>query len=315
LEILRSKEGKQRAARYLRITQNHFPHLLEEIQGMADGAGLHFDAVWALCIKSELMGFDRTPADCSTIFYSNDKNKWLFHNEDGHQAYDGQMFVLKVQPPSGVNYLYFVYPGTITGNGPGFNSEGIVQTTNYISSTQSVIGIPRYILSRAVIEAKSMKEAIEILTIEPRAYPFHHHIGSMKEGKYLSLETTPENWEVKEPSGIYYHTNHLLFEKTGTYEFEDAEYINSSSVSRFQVIKDKIQILKKEDPLYLFKILTSHLNRPYSPCRHPEGDIKGTTLGTAWFDFEKKTMRLFKGNPCRALADSLYVDYDLDMIL
>ena len=58
LEILRSKKGKQRSQEYRYVTQKHFPHLLEEIQGMADGAGFHFDAVWALCIKSELMAFD-----------------------------------------------------------------------------------------------------------------------------------------------------------------------------------------------------------------------------------------------------------------
>ncbi len=316
LEVLRSKEGKQRSQEYLQLSQKHFPHLLEEIKGIADGAGLHFDAVWALCIKSELLAFDREPTDCSTIFYSNEKNKWLFHNEDGHQAYDGQMFVLKVQPPSGVNYLYFVYPGTITGNGPGFNKEGIFQTTNYISSTKSTIGIPRYILGRAVLEAKSIKEVIDVLTMEPRAYPYHHNIGSMNEGKYLSLETTPEKWEVKEPSGTYYHTNHLLFEKTGKYKFEDQDYKYSSSLSRYQVIKNEVKNLKLEKIKYtdILKILTSHTNAPYSPCRHPHGDVKGITLGTVWFDFNRSTMRMFKGNPCQSLPNFLYVDYNMDMI-
>jgi predicted choloylglycine hydrolase len=315
LEILRSKKSRQRSKEYLRITEKHFPHLLDEIKGMADGAGLHFDSVWALCIKSELMAFDPEPTGCSTIFYSEGKNKGLFHNEDGHQAYDGQMFVINVEPPSGINYLYFVYPGTITGNGPGFNKEGIFQTTNYISSTKSKIGLPRYILGRAVLEVKTIKEAIEILTLEPRAYPYHHNIGSMTEGKYLSLETTPEKWEIQEPSEIYFHTNHLLFEKTKMYQFQDQDYINTSSLSRFQVIKDNIQNLSMENPRRnnILEILTSHVNAPYSPCRHPQGDVKGTTLATAWFDLENAKMRLFKNNPCKALSDNLFVDYSLNI--
>ena len=64
----------------------------------------------------------------------------------------------------------------------------------------------------------------------------------------------------------------------------------------------------------IFKILTSHTNVPYSPCRHPQGDVKGMTLGTVWFDFEKATMRLYKGNPCQALSEASYVDYSVDMI-
>jgi hypothetical protein len=63
----------------------------------------------------------------------------------------------------------------------------------------------------------------------------------------------------------------------------------------------------------ILEILTSHVNAPYSPCRHPQGDVKGTTLATAWFDLENAKMRLFKNNPCKALSDNLFVDYSLNI--
>ena len=119
---------------------------------------------------------------------------WLFHNEDGNRAYSDIMFVLKATPPSGVTYLSMVYPGIITGNGPSMNSRGIIQSTNYIGSTKSEAGIPRYILGRAVLEAQDLQEAQEIITMEPRAYPYHHNIGSFHDQRYFSLETTPESW-------------------------------------------------------------------------------------------------------------------------
>jgi hypothetical protein len=121
LEILGTKAGKLKSQKYLDLTRKYCPHLLKEIEGMAEGAGLHFDAVWSLCIKSELLAIDREPADCSTIYFGDSKKQWLFHNEDGHAAFAGIMFVLKVYPPSGINFLSLVYPGTITGNGPGMN--------------------------------------------------------------------------------------------------------------------------------------------------------------------------------------------------
>ena len=221
MDILRSQQGQIRSAEYIRLTTKHFPHILEEIRGIADGSGLHFDAVWAMCIKSELGTLDDEPTGCSTIFFKDQQQMWLFHNEDGHVAYRDIMFVLKVNPPSGVNYLSLVYPGIITGNGPSMNSYGIIQATNYIGSTESEIGLPRYVIGRAVLEAKTLKEASEIVTMEPRAYPYHHNIGHLEEKKYYSLETTPLTWQAEEPQSTYCHTNHLLFDKTRVYKAED----------------------------------------------------------------------------------------------
>ncbi len=316
MNILRSKEGKIISGEYLNLTRKNFPNLLEEIKGMADGAGLHFDAIWAMCIKSELLAIDEESPGCSTIFYKDDNHMWLFHNEDGDAAYADQMFLLKVVPPSGVNYLSMVYPGIITGNGPSLNNRGIIQTTNFIGSRNSNIGIPRYIIGRAVLEAKDLKEAVDIITMEPRAYPYHHNLASFLDNRYISLETTPQEWEAREPQGIYYHTNHLLFDKTEKYQSEDQAYKQTSSLSRYQVIEDEIRKLQ-QDNLSLaefLEILSSHRNAPYSPCRHPQGEVKGATLGMAFYDFNQGVLRLFKGNPCKAIPDSSYIDFNFNQI-
>ena len=314
LSILKSPPGQLRSAEYLRLTEKHFPHILEEILGMADGAGLHFDAIWAMCIKSELGALDEEPDGCSTIFTKDQQHMWLFHNEDGHDAYRDIMFILKATPPSGVTYLSLVYPGIITGNGPSMNNQGIIQTTNYIGSTESEVGFPRYILGRAVLEAKSLKEAMDIITMEPRAYPYHHNLGSLSEKKYISLETTPAAWQSKEPQENYCHTNHLLFEKTNSYKAEDLEYRQTSSISRFKVIQEALPDLPTENvtPGDFLEILASHQSSPYSPCRHPQGEVMGRTLGTAYYNFEKGSLRLFRGNPCQSLQNDSFMDFQFD---
>lgn len=316
LRILKSPQGKIRSDEYLRLTEKHFPHILEEIRGMADGAGLHFDAVWAMCIKSELGALEDEPDGCSTIFTKDQNHMWLFHNEDGHDTYRNVMFVLKAIPPSGVSYLSLVYPGIITGNGPSMNNEGIIQTTNYIGSTESEVGFPRYILGRAVLEAKGLKEATDIITLEPRAYPYHHNLGSLADKKYISLETTPATWQTDEPQGTYCHTNHLLFEETNSYKAEDLEYKQASSLSRFNVVEEALPNLPSENitPSDFLGILGSHQNAPYSPCRHPEGKVMGRTLGTAFYDFNKGVLRLFRGNPCQALPNNSFVDFHFDAL-
>jgi len=222
------------------------------------------------------------------------------------------MFTIKVTPPSGVSYISMVYPGTITGNGPSLNSRGIVQTTNYIGSTKSEIGLPRYVIGRAILEARDLEEAIQIATFEPRAYPYHHHLASFDEKRYASVETIPGSSEAKYPDEIYFHTNHLLFEKTKDYQFQDQEYKNRSSLSRYTVINEKINQIEHNNfrPDSMLSILSSHKKKPYSPCRHPQKDILGQTLGTAFFDINEERFYLYKGNPCEAVKNNQYIILD-----
>jgi len=316
MNILTSRPGQEKSREYIRLTEKHFPHILQEIQGIADGSGIHFNAIWAMCIKSELGALDNEPKGCSTLFYRDQQRLWLFHNEDGHEAYRDIMFVLKAAPPSGVEYISMVYPGIITGNGPSMNNCGIIQTTNYIGSTESEIGLPRYIIGRAVLEAKALQEALEIATLEPRAYPYHHNIGHLGEKKYVSLETTPLSWQAEEPQANYFHTNHLIFNKTRDFEFEDEQYKNTSSLSRYQVIEKELPQIPFNNPVPedCIKILASHTQAPYSPCRHPQGEVTGSTLGTAFFDFKDKKMRIFRGNPCESAPQGRFADFTFETL-
>ena len=310
---LESKKYRTYARELLHRTKRHFPHLYQELKGMAEGAGIGFNALWAMCIRSELTTRGCDMPGCSTLFYKDEKRSWLFHNEDGHTAYEDIMFVIRVTPPSGVSFISMVYPGIITGNGPNLNSAGVIQTTNYIGSTRSEAGIPRYVISRAVLEARSFSDALEIVTFEPRAYPAHHNIASVVDGRYHSIETVPGRSETRAPDGLYFHTNHLILDKTKEYRYEDMTYKESSSLSRYDVIREKVKTLnlKEPKPEDFLAILASHDSTvdPYSPCRHPKGQVHGATLGTGFFDLKKGFFRLYKGNPCEALKEDRFVDF------
>jgi hypothetical protein len=311
MNALTTEKGRKLSMEYQRITQKYFPHLYREIESVAEGAGIGFEKIWAMTLKSELATISEENLGCSTIFYSDKDKMWLFHNEDGHAAYYDQMFTIKVHPPSGVSFVTMVYPGIITGNGPSLNSKGIIQTTNFIGSTQAEIGLPRHIIGRAILEAQTLKEAEQIASMHPRAYPYHHNLASLNEKKYISIETIPGYSESNAPTGLFYHTNHLLYKSTKKFEFEDIDYKNSSSVSRYEVIEaQKERLINKENlqPEDFLQVLAMHENTPYSPCRHSKDDIKGQTLGTAFFDINNGTFRLYKGNPCQAVESGHFME-------
>jgi predicted choloylglycine hydrolase len=310
MAVLDSPAGRRRSQELLRLTARHFPHLLEEIRGMAEGAGLAFDAMWAMTIKSELGALDAPNPGCSTLHYRDRRRSWLAHNEDGHAAYARIMAVVRATPPSGVRFVSMVYPGILTGNGPSLNSRGVVQTTNYIGSVHSAVGLPRYVIGRAILEARSLDEAVQIATLEPRAYPYHHNLASLEDGRSLSVETVPGAHDTHEPTGLYVHTNHLILDGTDAYPHQDEQYRGTSSMSRYTVLQRRVGELvgQKVRAETLLAMLSSHQRAPYSPCRHPKGEIQGHTLGTALYDLRKGSFRLYRDNPCTAVPDESFVE-------
>jgi len=163
-------------------------------------------------------------------------------------------------------------------------------------------GVPRYVLSRALLGARNLDEAVTIVTHPERAFAFHYNLGSRDERRILSVETSVEQASVREVEGLYVHTNHLLH--PGMVETaQDEEYVTSSSMSRYEVLAreaaDRAGRLDEVDGETLVEMLSSHESAPYSPCRHPAGEVRGATLGCAFIDVGTGEMRLYHSNPCR----------------
>lgn len=298
--------------------ETHYPNLMEELRGMASGAEIPFKDLFLLNIHAEISTRMTTRSEsespgCSTIYWHTDRDRLLFHNEDGHLAYQGLMFMVKATLPSGVTVLTLTYPGFLMGNGPALNSHGIFQTTNFISSSECRIGIPRYFLGRAALEAKTLEQAIRIVTRPERAFAYHHNLGSVQEKKIYSVEVTPDNFQITEPGHLYIHTNHLILDQTRSFS-QNWNYVHSSSMSRYMVISESLERLKRSPNLKvgnIMDVLSSHERSPYSPCRHPRGPVKGATLATAVINLSGATMSIYRGNPCHSFWRQNLTEYSL----
>ena len=291
----------------LHHARDRFPQLVEELEGMAAGLDVPFMSLFAFNCRSEI-SIITNPPGCSTIALKTGDQMLLVHNEDGHDLNTGRMFLVNVTPPSGVTFLSYVYPGLLPGNGPGFNKNGIVQTTNYIQPRRVASGVPRYFIARAILEAESLEAAVGLATLEPRAFPWHYNLASLSECRIISLETIADpvsRHHIIEVDGLYVHTNHLLHpglagkDKSGR-PLYDVPYI--SSTTRMRVLSEAIEESGPPGSLAeILDLLSLHEGRPYSPCRHPEGDVHGITLGTAVFSSGDRGMTLYHGNPCQRL--------------
>ena len=293
--------GKARLEKMLEHVRALFPHLVDELEGMAEALEMRFMELFAYNCRSEISVLSKTPG-CSTLAYKGGKKMILAHNEDGGDTNVGGMYIARVKPPSGVSYISFVYPGLFPGNGPGVNEHGVVQTTNYIQPKSVADGVPRYFLGRAVLEAKELDEAVTIATTEPRAFSWHHNLASLNEERLVSLETMPGKYDLMEVEGGYLHTNHLIhpaFSRENSPDGEPYDVPYVSSLTRMRVLNDAIEADKAPSTAKkMVELLSLHEGKPYSPCRHPQGDVHGITLGTAVFEAPALEMKLFHGNPC-----------------
>jgi hypothetical protein len=235
----------------------------------------------------------------------------LAHNEDGDATFSGHMFLLHARPEGKPAFLAVCYPGVLPGNAPWINERGVLMTTNYIHSAETRPGVGRYFLDRLAMQARSLDEALAICTHRERAYAFHHVIGSAREGRAVALEVTPRSFARRELSAeIYLHTNHLVLEPLAR-GAADPEDVRRSSHTRLEVLArwraGTSGRVREED---LLRALGSHEGRPYSPCRHPEGSVRGATLATALFNIPTRganatRVRIWCDQPCRGQVREL----------
>jgi len=295
--------------RFLAAAERHAPDAVMELRGWAKGSGVPFEDLLILNLKCEYGALmdsekakkrpDASPG-CSTLVLNDGKRILIAHNEDGDKAYSANMFMLKVRPSGKPSFLAASYPGILPGNAPWVNDRGVIMTTNFIYSKSVRFGVGRYFLDRLAMQARSADEALTISRNPDRAYSYHHVIASAPERRVFSLEVTPENEHLAEIKDLFIHTNHLLAPNLSA-EAQDLDYVKSSSLTRLEVLtrwkagRPDIAALSADD---LVSALSSHEGRPYSPCRHPEGEIRGSTLLTAVFDLDRSTMKVYKNQPC-----------------
>ena len=307
------RDRKPRLMRLLENARSRFPHLVEELEGMAEAIDVPFMNLFAYNCRSEIAVLSQN-AGCSTLGiceggiggrgldegeHREGNRMILAHNEDGADTNVGRMYLVKAKPPSGIEFIAFAYPGLLPGNGPGFNSRGVVQTTNYIHPQEVADGVPRYFIGRAVLEAKSLDEAVALASSPGRAFPWHHNLASLSEGKLLSLEAFPGKHSILEVKGVYVHTNHLIHPEMRGDE-GSLDVPGESSLTRLRVLSRRIEDegapSTREE---LVRLLSLHEGQPHSPYRHPDAIERGATLGTAIFEAPDLAMTLYHGNPCQ----------------
>jgi isopenicillin-N N-acyltransferase-like protein len=148
----------------------HAPGLLEEVVGIAEGSGLHYDEVFALNCLDEAWWWSEKTGGCSTVAIGADGDRPAFGGQtmDLDDWMDGTQIALRTATVDGPAQVMLSRAGMI--GLCGANDDGVGVLVNTLSQLPvSTDGLPVAFVVRAALEARTVNDAATILQRLPHA--------------------------------------------------------------------------------------------------------------------------------------------------
>jgi len=312
-ELQLTWDGAQiQARKYLPFVQERFPQYVEEMMGIAEGAGVPFDDV-VVINALEAMTMDALHLSKCTSLAVNERRTadghvLVAHNEDWIPEDEADVFVVHVTPDDEPSFLAMTYGGLLPNI--GFNEAGIAQCCDSVYPTDSRIGIPRVVVSRAVLAARTLGDAIRT-TLSPHRAAGYNHMIVHESGEIYNVEVSAKRFAILYcEDGYAVHTNFYQDYQMQMVEDEPEELIGTRVryYRALRLLSDTQQHTLKS----LQTILKDHINYPNSICNHAEHDLdpldREKTINSLVIDLTTKAMHIAWGNPCENAYHTFHLD-------
>lgn len=300
------------ARKYMPFTQERYPQYVDELVGIAEGAGVSYDEL-AVVNAMEGVTMDALHlAKCTSLAVNGDRTAdghvLVAHNEDWLPDDEPDVYLVHASPDDEPPWLAMTYGGLLPNI--GFNAEGIAQCCDTVYPNDTRIGIPRVLVSRAVLAARSLSEAIRSAIVPQRAAGYNHLLVN-EAGELYSVEVSARRFAILYgEDGSIVHTNHYLDMKMQAIE-DDSEELIETRLRYFRALR----LLKRAD-LHTLKSLQAiqrdHLNYPNSICNHSDKDLdpldREKTICALIMDLSSRAMHIAWGNPCSSQYHTYYLD-------
>lgn len=256
------------------FNQREAPALIEEMQGIARGAGVPFERIFLLNSLLDLNSFRylemaETFAGCSTfavVAEAGSGKTLIGQTYDMPELHQPYVTVLRLKPAQGPRQLVFTFAGIV--GCAGQNEHGIAVNINYLSPLDATFGRLHSVVVRQILANKALADALTPPVCAPRAGGAHYLI-SDAHGSINSIETTGRKHAIFYPEGnAIGHTNHYLSPR-----LQDVEHIRpnsiGSSLARYTALRRFL--CDKGDKLTvdgLKELTRNHTSYPRSICAH-----------------------------------------------
>ena len=227
----------------------HAPFFDEEIQGVAEGAGISLPEAYLLQVRAELAAprlddpNTETPDECTTFALlpeaTVDGSPLIGQNADLPTFYRDIAIVAEIVPPDAPAVLMLLPAGQISYI--GINDRGLGVFGNYLTCDGWRLGFPRYLFSRLALTHETVDDAIAAVRSVRRASS-RNLIMLDARGTAADLETTPTRDGRLDPDrGVLAHSNHYLAADLIGEERSSPKHVRNSRVrlDRMRALLDR----------------------------------------------------------------------------
>lgn len=279
--------------KYQEFARKLFSQHVEELMGMAEGAGVLFDELF-LANNREVDHYipQIEPNHCTIIAIPKEDGYILGHNEDWDPEALSQLYILDAEI-NGVKLFGLNYAVTLIGVSVAINGYGLIEAVNELFHTDEQLGAPKNFIARAILDCKTLEEAESLMKNTPRGAGYNH---VLVQGKELwNIESSAKEYAIEKVEGQkYVHTNHYVT------ELARIDRGNKESVARYEKVKNLLPGINSADDI----------KRVLSDREDPQICRPGT-IGSVIFDSVNRKAYVTYGQPTR----EGYIEYSINHVI
>ncbi|MEA4919486.1 MAG: C45 family peptidase [Clostridiaceae bacterium] len=283
---------------YLPLLEKELPEEVEEVKGIAAGAGISLADVMVLNCRYEITKFPK-PKECTTAAVMPEAAKegktFLFKNWDYRVGIMDNVVVLHITQPDGSRIIGIGEAGQLLRD--GMNTSGVAIVSNNLQSAEDSEGIavPTCFMRRHVLKSKSFEDACDYIRAFSRRVSCNTMVASA-DGRAIDFEVYPSGADEIVPyKGVLTHANHFVVQPK-------LQILDTSP--RDQRLRELL--MKKHSEInvpYIKLCMADHENYPKAICRHPadpslELSKRSITVACEIYDFMAGEAHICSGPPC-----------------
>lgn len=279
------QEEQARLAReFIPVIAEYDNAYLEEMQGIADGAGVTIEDIVTINCRTEMMfGRNAGPTPdvektdgCTglVVLPERSANGRLLHahNWDWREECADTGIVLRIRDTDTADILTFCEAGALARH--GFNSAGLAITGNFLMCERDYLApgqAPLALIRRKLLERPSLASAMSELWKKDR-YCSNNLMLSHAGGEAVNLECAPDEifWMLPE-DGVLVHANHWISAPARIKLRDEGLRSGPDSLYRQRRVEQSLKSGPRElDMTYLKGVLADEYGTPDSVLRSPK---------------------------------------------
>ncbi len=255
------------AMAFLPLIEQLSPAYMEEVRGLAAGAGLRFEEAMLCQARTEAayMNDEGCSAFAITGEATLDHSPLAGQNQDLPPEYSDVAILLHVKPTDGrPRALMFTFAGQL--GYVGVNQTGLALFANGLYDYQWHLGLPKYPMKRVLLEQRTVAEGVRLLA-QYRSCSANNFVLADGQGDIADVEVRPEGIAIFEDAHPHrrVHTNHHVCREFTAFETNSLP----DSCPRLDRMNALIQDHWGQITVETMKlILADHQDDPGGICRH-----------------------------------------------